>query len=258
LVQDGYEQWISLYIFLGGACDFMQEHEPVRWLQLTYKVPSEPSQKRVWVWRRLQNLGAYALQNSVYLLPSSEEVEKQFRQLAHDIHEMGGEASIFVVVALDIHDEQRLLQALLEARNNDYCKVCIVCGRFLKKAAKLIETQVWNEQMHAEFAEVMEKVHVLFRSAKRHDMLGNMTATSRAEAAEAIAVCEQMFRILLDTEFGKARRLLELHQELLLPAINADAPPPQAPPGEESVPSCSNSKQYTPEAGADGVVEPPI
>ena len=75
----------------------MQQREAIRWLQLTYKVPSEPSQKRVWVWRRLQNLGAFALQNSVYLLPYSEEVEKHFRQLAHEIHEMGGEASIFSV-----------------------------------------------------------------------------------------------------------------------------------------------------------------
>ena len=86
----------------------MLEREAMRWLQLTYKVPSEPSQKRVWVWRRLQNLGAFALQNSVYLLPYSEEVEKQFRQLAHEIHEMGGEASIFSVVALDAADERRL------------------------------------------------------------------------------------------------------------------------------------------------------
>jgi hypothetical protein len=240
----------------------MQEHEPMRWLQLTYKVPSEPSQKRVWVWRRLQNLGAYALQNSVYLLPSSDEVEKQFRQLAHDIHEMGGEASVFIVMALDIHDEQRILQALLDARNDEYYKVCIVCGRFLTKAAKLIETQIWNEQVHAEFAEVMEKVHVLFRTAKRHDMLGNMTATSRAEAAEAIAVCEQIFRLLLDTEFSKARRLLEMHHELMLPAtaIDAVAAPEayQASHDAQVTPSLSTSKRHRAEARADGVVEPPI
>src|SRR5439155_3314596 len=98
----------------------MQQREAMRWLQLTYKVPSEPSQKRVWVWRRLQSLGAYALQNSVYLLPYSEEVEMQFRQLTHEIHEMGGEASIFSVSALDAADEQRILQLLLEVRNNEY------------------------------------------------------------------------------------------------------------------------------------------
>lgn len=234
----------------------MQEHEPMRWLQLTYKVPSEPSQKRVWVWRRLQNCGAYALQNSVYLLPLSEEVEKQFRQLAHDIHEMGGEASVFSVVAMDIHDEQRIVQALLKARNDEYYKVCIVCSRFLTKAAKLIETQEWDEQVRAEFAEVMEKVHVLFRAAKRHDMLGNMTATSRAEAAEAIAVCEQLFRILLDAEFSKARRLLEMHQELLLPATAVDAAATKS--SQEISPPCSEAKQYTPASSTEGVIEPPI
>src|SRR6266567_2273291 len=169
---------------------FMPERDVVRWLQLTYKVPSEPSQKRVWVWRRLQNLGAFALQNSVYLLPFSEEVEKQFRQLAHEIHEMGGEASIFSVVALDSAHERRILHMVVEAKN-------------------------WNDQVHAEFAEVLEKVHVLFRTAKRHDMLGALTAARRAAAAESLAICEQVFRVLLDQEYSRVRRLLEIHSELL-------------------------------------------
>src|SRR2546425_6212199 len=101
----------------------MLERDAVRWLQLTYKVPSEPSQKRVWVWRRLQNLGAFALQNSVYLLPFSEEVEKLFRQLVQEIREMGGEASIFSVVALESAHERRILQVVTEARNNEYLTV---------------------------------------------------------------------------------------------------------------------------------------
>src|SRR5438309_8756591 len=193
----------------------MLEREPMRWLQLTYKVPSEPSQKRVWVWRHLQNLGAFALQNSVYLLPFSEEVEKHFRQLTHEIREMGGEASIFSVVALDTADERRIMQTLLEARTNEYTTVVKVCTRFLGKAAALIQSQNWNDQVHAEFSEVLEKVHVLFRTAKRHDMLGSLTATKRAAAAESLAVCEQVFRVLLDQEYTRARRLLEIHSDLL-------------------------------------------
>lgn len=193
----------------------MLERDAMRWLQLTYKVPSEPSQKRVWVWRRLQNLGAYALQNSVYLLPFSEEVEKQFRQLTHEIREMGGEASIFSVTALDVTDERRILQTLVEARTNEYNMVVKVCARFLGKASALIESQHWNDQVHAEFAEVLEKVHVLFRTAKRHDLLGSLTASRRAAAAESLVVCEQLFRILLDQEYTRARRLLEMHSDLL-------------------------------------------
>ena len=202
----------------------MLERDAMRWLQLTYKVPSEPSQKRVWVWRRLQNLGAYALQNSVYLLPFSEEVEKQFRQLTHEIREMGGEASIFSVTALDVTDERRILQTLVEARTNEYNMVVKVCARFLGKASALIESQHWSDQVHAEFAEVLEKVHVLFRTAKRHDMLGSLTASRRAAAAESLAVCEQLFRVLLDQEYTRARRLLEMHSDLLPDPSDSDPP----------------------------------
>src|SRR5579885_3188092 len=204
-----------LLIVLAAGVISMHERDALRWLQLTYKVPSEPSQKRVWVWRRLQNLGAYALQNSVYLLPFSEDVEKHFRQLAHEIHEMGGEASIFSVEALDAADEQRILQTLLEARTSEYNTVIKVCSRFLAKAAQLVEAQNWNDQAHAEFTEVLEKVHVLFRTAKRHDMLGSLTASKRADAAEALNACEQIFRVLLDQEYSRARRLLEMHSDLL-------------------------------------------
>ena len=201
----------------------MVERDPVRWLQLTYKVPSEPSQKRVWVWRRLQNLGAFALQNSVYLLPFSEEVEKHFRQLAHEIREMGGEASIFSIVAMDVADELRIQNALVEARSSEYNRVIKVCARFLAKAAALVESQDWNDQVHAEFAEVLEKVHVLFRTAKRHDMLGALTAAKRAAAAESLAVCEQVFRVLLDQEYGRAGRLLEMHSDLISSSIEDEA-----------------------------------
>ncbi|SRR5579875_654171 len=198
----------------------MFEREAMRWLQLTYKVPSEPSQKRVWVWRRLQNLGAYALQNSVYLLPFSEDVEKQFRQLAQDIHDMGGEASIFSVIALDAADERRILQTLVEARTDEYNTVIKVCSRFLAKAALIVEKQSWNDQAHAEFTEVLEKVHVLFRTAKRHDMLGSLTASKRADAAEALNACEQIFRVLLDQEYSRARRLLDQQSDLLATATS--------------------------------------
>jgi hypothetical protein len=200
----------------------MQNREATRWLQLTYKVPSEPSQKRVWVWRHLQNLGAYALQNSVYLLPSSDEVEKRFRQLAHEIQEMGGEASLFIVQALNVEDERRILQTLLEARQHEYTTVTTVCRHFLAKTAALVEEQKWNPQAHEEFSEVLEKVHVLFRTAKRHDLLGTLTATQRASAAEALVACEQVFRVLLDKDFTRARRLLDAHRDFFQPCIEDD------------------------------------
>ena len=233
----------------------MHDREAMRWLQLTYKVPSEPSQKRVWVWRRLQNMGAFALQNSVYLLPFSDDVEKQFRQLAREIREMGGEASIFSVVALDPEDEKRILLTITESRNGEYLTVMKVCMRFLAKAMTVVETQGWNDQLHAEFAEVLEKVHVLFRTAKRHDMLGSLTATYRADAAEALSACEQVFRVLVDQEYTKARRILEMHTDLLpdqannpnnpSPAKSANLAPAPVPAEREASGQYENREQVS-------------
>jgi hypothetical protein len=200
----------------------MAEREAIRWLQMTYKVPSEPSQKRVWVWRRLQNLGAYALQNSVYLLPFSAEVEKQFRQLVHDIREMGGDASIFLATALETADEQRILAALIGARSGEYGVVTETCMRFLARVNDVLEQQSWSDQVHAEFAEALEKVHVQFRSARRHDLLGNLTASTRALAAENLALCEQVFRLLLDRDVVRVRRLLETQRDLFATSVQPD------------------------------------
>lgn len=201
----------------------MREREAMRWLQLTYKVPSEPSQKRVWVWRRLQNLGAFALQNSVYLLPFAEEVEKQFRQLVHDIHEMGGEACLFSVVALDPSDEQRILQTLIDARHREYQEAVSLCARLLTRAQAFLDGQNWDERAHTEFAELLEKVHILFRSAKRHDLLEGLTAPKRAAAAECLAICEQIFRLLLARDYTRARRVLELSSDFLHSPVEESA-----------------------------------
>jgi len=99
-----------------------------------------------------------------------------------------------------------------------------VCSRFLAKALRVVQTQGWNDQVHAEFAEVLEKVHVLFRTAKRHDMLGVLTATKRASAAEALMVSEQVFRMLLAQEYTRANRLLEMHSDLLPVSSEIESP----------------------------------
>src|SRR5215212_5365292 len=65
------------------------------WLLLAYKVPREPSAGRVYVWRKLKKLGAVALQDAVWVLPNTPQTLEQFRWLAAEVVEMGGEASVW-------------------------------------------------------------------------------------------------------------------------------------------------------------------
>ncbi|MFC4768607.1 Chromate resistance protein ChrB [Effusibacillus consociatus] len=62
------------------------------WLSLCYKIPPEPSAKRVYVWRKLKRLGAILIQDAVWVLPVTPRTLEQFQWLAAEIAELGGEA----------------------------------------------------------------------------------------------------------------------------------------------------------------------
>ena len=64
------------------------------WLLLIYKVPREPTSSRVYVWRKLKQLGALLLHDSVWVLPASDRTQEQFQWLAAEIVELQGEATL--------------------------------------------------------------------------------------------------------------------------------------------------------------------
>jgi hypothetical protein len=65
------------------------------WLLLIYKVPSEPTSKRVYVWRKLKGLGALLLHDAAWTLPATDRTREQLQWLAAEILDMGGEATLW-------------------------------------------------------------------------------------------------------------------------------------------------------------------
>lgn len=63
------------------------------WVLLVYQIPSEPSARRVGVWRKLKRLGALLLHDSLWVLPATPHTREQFQWLAAEIIEFGGEAT---------------------------------------------------------------------------------------------------------------------------------------------------------------------
>lgn len=63
------------------------------WVLLAYQIPSEPSARRVAVWRKLKRLGALLLHDSLWVLPATAHTREQFQWLAAEIIEFGGEAT---------------------------------------------------------------------------------------------------------------------------------------------------------------------
>lgn len=99
--------------------------EPVttKWLLLVYRIPREPTAGRVYVWRKLKQLGAIALQDAVWVLPYTSRTQEQFQWLAAEITELHGDAVLWQAEQLYATDTEALRQQFMEPVETEYREI---------------------------------------------------------------------------------------------------------------------------------------
>jgi hypothetical protein len=96
---------------------------PQRWLVLVHQLPPLPSNLRVRTWRRLQELGAVAVKQSVYVLPDTPESREDFEWLKVEIEGAGGEAIVFSADHVDPAAEAALIEQFRQLRQQAYTEL---------------------------------------------------------------------------------------------------------------------------------------
>jgi hypothetical protein len=96
-----------------------------QWLLLLHQLPPKPAYFRVRIWRRLQDLGAVAIKNSVYALPAGDETREDFEWLLREIVDGGGEACICEAKMIDGLSDQDIRAQFEEARDADYREIAV-------------------------------------------------------------------------------------------------------------------------------------
>lgn len=91
-----------------------------RWLILVHQLPAHPSNLRVRVWRRLQQVGAVVLRNSLYVLPADDEAREDFNWVREEIQASGGQVSVLEAAAVDGVTDTELIQQFRNQRTADY------------------------------------------------------------------------------------------------------------------------------------------
>lgn len=87
------------------------------WVALSYHLPSESSKSRVYLWRKLRELGAENLRPGIAILPRTPENLRRMRQLLQKIREMGGEGTLTELRFLEEAAEAAMVeQFALQAR----------------------------------------------------------------------------------------------------------------------------------------------
>lgn len=101
----------------------MDGREGGSWLLVTVSTAGAPDALRVTVWRKLKELGALYLQQSVTLLPRRAGTQHAVAQLVARIRRDGGTARVLTIDLTDEAQEQDVIAELQEARTGEYAEI---------------------------------------------------------------------------------------------------------------------------------------
>ena len=108
---------------------------PRSWLLLVHQLPPTPTNLRVRTWRRLQELGAVAVKQSVYALPDTAEAREDFEWLKVEIEGAGGEAVVYSVKHVDAAAETALIDQFRQSRQQAYAELAAELQRLQRSGA---------------------------------------------------------------------------------------------------------------------------
>ena len=159
------------------------------WLLLSYKVPPEPSSKRVSIWRRIKGHGAVYIQNGVCILPKNDEHQRQFKIIQNEIVNIGGEALLLETTGIDKREEENIILRFNAERNDQYEEFLDKCTDYFAEIKKETENKHFTYAELQENDEDLRKQKDWLEKIKKLDFFG---APLLAEAEKQLQVCEQM------------------------------------------------------------------
>lgn len=119
-------------------------------LTFTYKIPSEPSKNRVYVWRTIKELGAVYLQQGVALLPYNEELYSILNNLREQVNTLGGRSTLSKLNFLKEEDEEDIIAEFIKQIDEEY-------GEFIQNCEKqILELDHESLQGDFNFSEITE------------------------------------------------------------------------------------------------------
>ncbi len=94
-----------------------------KWLLLVHQIPPKPDSFRMKIWRRLQQVGAVAIKQSVYAMPFSDQSREDLNWTLREIIEGGGDGSIIEARFLEGLTDEQVVTLFQNARKSDYEKL---------------------------------------------------------------------------------------------------------------------------------------
>ena len=155
-----------------------------RWILLIYRIKSESSSRRTYVWRQLRQLGAVYLQQAVAVLPDRPELRRELDRLGLRIQGGGGEASFLETTSPTPAWEAELVARFNAARDAEYEEILDSVEGFEDEIRRETRKKRFRFAELEEGEADWEKLKRWFARLTERDFFG---AEGRVGAEEALA-----------------------------------------------------------------------
>lgn len=184
-----------------------------KWIVLVHQLPPKPTSSRVKIWRKLQNIGAIPIKNSVYILPFTKETYEDFQWLRQEIIAQKGEAAIFKVDSMEGINDQEIIGRFRKLRTKDYDEIISKALRLRRNLEITKEKMIsitQKENRESEFKKLKTRLDSIisfdyFRAPNRH------------KAEKIITNCKELIENLKvpegKTQLVKEVRPIKIHNK---------------------------------------------
>jgi DNA-binding transcriptional regulator PaaX len=139
----------------------MEQNE---WIVINYTVPREPSRVRVSLWRKLKKIGAINIQQSMWILPLTDENYNLLKEIKNEVTQNNGEAFV-MKSSVDEDGNKNIIERFNAARDEEYRELLEQCDDYFKEIDKEIARENFT------FAEIEENEEELNKLKKWYEII---------------------------------------------------------------------------------------
>ncbi len=171
------------------------------WLMIVYRVPSSPSTSRVTIWKKLKELGAYQMQQSLYILPNRPEVKEKVDLLKELVERLGGESKIIEIASFGDGQENEVIAGFNKNREEEYTEVIKACTELLNEIDEESRTEDFHFADLEENEKHLQRVKELFDSVESRDYF---SSPLHEHAASMMDDCSRKFETFGNEVYSRA------------------------------------------------------
>ncbi len=152
-----------------------------KFLTFTYKVPSDPSKNRVYIWRKIKDLGAVYLQQGVALLPYEEKLFDILKNLRGEVNNLGGKSTLSELTFINEEDEKSIISEFKKQIDEEYSEFEDNCQRLIYELDRETENRKFK------FSELQENEEDLKKFQRWYDKISSrdyFSSESKCNAKE--------------------------------------------------------------------------